>query len=87
MIGTPYTEGPKLMRQVEEHINEYKVDVMKGQRAKDIRRNDVIEVELENGAVLKTKTAILSNRCSLAQHQCSGRKEFKNKGVALLSTL
>ena len=46
MIGTPYTEGPKLMRQVEEHINEYKVDVMKGQRAKDIRRNDVIEVEL-----------------------------------------
>lgn len=34
MIGTPYTEGPQLMRQVEEHVAQYEVDVMKGQRAK-----------------------------------------------------
>ncbi|MBZ0322038.1 alkyl hydroperoxide reductase subunit F [Enterococcus casseliflavus] len=82
MIGTPYTEGPKLMRQVEEHINEYKVDVMKGQRAKDIRRNDVIEVELENGAVLKTKTAILATGARWRNINVPGEKEFKNKGVA-----
>lgn len=82
MIGTPYTEGPKLMRQVEEHINEYNVDVMKGQRAKDIRRNDVIEVELENGAVLKTKTAILATGARWRNINVPGEKEFKNKGVA-----
>lgn len=82
MIGTPYTEGPKLMSQVEEHINEYNVDVMKGQRAKDIRRNDVIEVELENGAVLKTKTAILATGARWRNINVPGEKEFKNKGVA-----
>lgn len=60
MIGTPYTEGPELMAQVEAHVNQYKVDIMKGQRAKSIRKNDLIEVELENGAVLKAKTAILT---------------------------
>lgn len=82
MIGTLYTEGPKLMRQVEEHVNEYNVDVMKGQRAKDIRRNDYVEVELENGAVLQTKTAILATGARWRNINVPGEKEFKNKGVA-----
>ena len=51
VIGTPYVEGPQLMRQVEEHVKQYDVDIMKGQRAKDIRKNEFVEVELENGAV------------------------------------
>ncbi len=82
MIGTLYTEGPKLMRQVEDHVNEYQVDVMKGQRAKDIRRNEFVEVELENGAVLQTKTAILATGARWRNINVPGEKEFKNKGVA-----
>lgn len=82
MIGTPYTEGPKLMRQVEEHVNEYNVDVMKGQRAKGIRKNEFVEVELENGAVLKTKTAILATGARWRNINVPGEQEFKNKGVA-----
>jgi alkyl hydroperoxide reductase subunit F len=82
MIGTPYTEGPKLMRQVEEHVNEYQVDVMKGQRAKDIRKNEYVEVELENGAVLKTKAAILATGARWRNINVPGEQEFKNKGVA-----
>lgn len=34
MIGTPYTEGPKLMAQVEEHAKKYPIDIMKNQREK-----------------------------------------------------
>lgn len=82
MIGTPYTEGPQLMRQVEEHVAQYEVDVMKGQRAKDIRRNGLVEVELENGAILKTKTAIISTGARWRNINVPGEKEFKNKGVA-----
>lgn len=82
MIGTLYTEGPKLMRQVEDHVNEYQVDVMKGQRAKDIRRNEFVEVELENGAILQTKTAILATGARWRNINVPGEKEFKNKGVA-----
>ena len=86
MIGTPYTEGPKLMRQVEEHVNEYNVDVMKGQRAKDIRKNEFVEVELENGAVLKTKTAILATGARWRNINVPGEQEFKIKGLLIALT-
>lgn len=81
LIGTPYTEGPKLMAQIEEHVNQYKVDIMKGQRAKEIRKNDLIEVELENGAVLKAKTAILSVGAQWRNVNVPGEEEFRTKGV------
>jgi alkyl hydroperoxide reductase subunit F len=81
MIGTPYTEGPRLMAQVEEHVNQYNVDIMKNQRAKSIRKNDLIEVELENGAVLKAKSAILSVGAAWRNVNVPGEEEFRTKGV------
>lgn len=82
VIGTPYVEGPQLMRQVEEHVKQYDVDIMKGQRAKSIQKNELIEVELENGAQLKAKTAILSTGARWRAINVPGEKEFKNKGIA-----
>lgn len=82
VIGTPYVEGPQLMRQVEDHVKQYDVDIMKGQRAKSIQKNGLIEVELENGAQLKTKTAILSTGARWRAINVPGEKEFKNKGIA-----
>lgn len=82
VIGTPYTEGPQLMRQVEEHVNQYGVDIMKGQRAKAIQKKEMIEVELANGAQLKTKTAILATGARWRAINVPGEKEFKNKGIA-----
>ncbi|MGM0167685.1 alkyl hydroperoxide reductase subunit F [Enterococcus sp. AZ135] len=82
VIGTPYVEGPQLMRQVEEHVKQYDVDIMKGQRAKSIKKNDLIEVELENGAQLKAKTAVLSTGARWRAINVPGEKEFKNKGIA-----
>lgn len=82
MIATPYIEGPALMRNVEEHIKQYDVDVMKGQRAASIAKNELVEVTLQNGAVLKTKTAILATGARWRSINVPGEKEFKNKGVA-----
>ena len=81
MIGTPYTEGPKLMAKVEAHTREYHVDIMKAQKAKSIKKTDLIEVELENGAVLKAKTAILSVGAKWRNINVPGENEFRNKGV------
>lgn len=82
MIGTSYTEGPKLMGQVETHLNEYPVDVMKNQRVATIRKSDtLIEVELENGAVLTTKTAILAVGASWRNVNVPGEEAFRTKGV------
>lgn len=82
MIGTPYTEGPQLMAQVEEHVKQYPVDLMKGQRAKAIRKTDLVEVELENGVTLKSRTAILATGARWRAINVPGEKEFKNKGIA-----
>lgn len=81
-IGTPYTEGPKLMANVEAHINEYNIDVMKSLRATNLTQNELFEVELDNGAILKSKTVILSTGARWRNIGVPGEAEFKNKGVA-----
>ncbi|WP_303975433.1 alkyl hydroperoxide reductase subunit F [Streptococcus merionis] len=81
MIGQTYTEGPKLMAQIENHTKSYPVDIMKNQRAKAIRKTDLVEVELENGQVLKAKTAILALGARWRQVNVPGEQELRNKGV------
>jgi alkyl hydroperoxide reductase subunit F len=81
-ISVKYTEGPKLVASLEEHVKEYGIDVMNVQRAKRLEKKDLIEVELENGAVLKSKTVILSTGARWRNIGVPGEAEFKNKGVA-----
>lgn len=82
LIGTKYTEGPKLVASLEEHVKEYDVDIMNLQRAKSITKKDMIEVELESGATLKSKTVIISTGARWRNLGVPGEAEFKNKGVA-----
>lgn len=81
-ISVKYTEGPKLVASIEEHVKEYGVDVMKLQRATRLEKKDFIEVELESGAVLKSKTVIISTGARWRNVGVPGEVEFKNKGVA-----
>lgn len=82
LISVKYTEGPKLAATLEEHVKEYGVDIMKLQRAKRLERKEFVEIELENGAVLKSKTVILSTGARWRNVGVPGEAEFKNKGVA-----
>lgn len=81
-ISVKATEGPKLAANLEEHVKEYDIDVMNLQRAKRLEKKDLIEIELENGAVLKSKTVILSTGARWRNVGVPGEAEFKNKGVA-----
>jgi alkyl hydroperoxide reductase subunit F len=81
-ISVKYVEGPKLAESLEAHVKDYDVDVMNLQRAKGLRKNEFIEVELENGAVLKSKTVILSTGARWRNVGVPGEMEYKNKGVA-----
>jgi NADH-dependent peroxiredoxin subunit F len=81
-ISVKYTEGPKLVASLEEHVKEYGIDIMKLQRAKKLEKKELIEVELENGAVLKSKAVILSTGARWRNVGVPGEAEFKNKGVA-----
>ncbi|PGT90606.1 MULTISPECIES: alkyl hydroperoxide reductase subunit F [Bacillaceae] len=81
-ISVKSTEGPKLAASLEEHVKEYGVDIMNLQRAKSIEKKDLFELELENGAVLKSKSVIVSTGARWRNVGVPGEQEFKNKGVA-----
>lgn len=81
-ISVKHTEGPKLAASLEEHVKEYGVDVMKLQRAKRLERREYIELELDNGAVLKSKAVIVTTGARWRNIGVPGESEFKNKGVA-----
>jgi len=81
-ISVKQTEGPKLAASLEEHVKEYDIDVMNLQRAKRLEKKDLIEVELENGAILKSKSVIVSTGARWRNVGVPGEAEFKNKGVA-----
>lgn len=81
-ISVNRTEGPKLAASLEEHVKEYNIDVMNLQRAKRLEKKDLIEIELENGAVLKSKAVILSTGARWRNVGVPGEAEFRNKGVA-----
>jgi NADH-dependent peroxiredoxin subunit F len=82
IIGTKATEGPQFVSSLEGHVADYDIDVMRSQRAARISRKEFVEVELENGAVLKGKTVILSTGARYRQLDVPGEEKFKNKGVA-----
>ena len=83
-ISVPYTEGPKLVAHLEEHVKEYDVDVMKAQKAVGVRKTDsgLTEVELANGAVLSGKSVILATGARWREMNVPGEQEYRNKGVA-----
>ncbi|RSL37804.1 alkyl hydroperoxide reductase subunit F [Enterococcus durans] len=83
MIGTPYTEGPQLMKQVVEHLRSYPVDIMTNQLVTSLQKqNDSFAVSLKSGRKLTTKTAIIATGARWRSINVPGEKEFKNKGIA-----
>ncbi|MGA8881395.1 MAG: FAD-dependent oxidoreductase, partial [Azonexus sp.] len=59
-ISVKETDGPKLVMGLEEHVKDYDVDIMNLQRATQLKAGDLVEVTLENGAVLRSKSVILA---------------------------
>jgi alkyl hydroperoxide reductase subunit F len=81
-IGMPYTEGPKLALGLEEHIKAYNIDVLTGLSAHKLSREALLELELADGARLKSKTVVLATGAQWRSLNIPGEKEFKNKGIA-----
>ena len=83
-ISVPYTEGPKLATALEQHVKEYDVDVMNLQRAVKLVPGEdggPVEVALENGVSLKSKTVVLTTGARWRHMGVPGEEEYRNKGV------
>ena len=86
-ISVKETDGPKFALAIEQQVLAYDVDIMNRQRAKKLvlntgPKNDLIEVQLESGASLKSKSVVISTGARWRNINVPGEAEFKNKGVA-----
>ena len=82
-ITVKETDGPKFSSALEDHINQYNVDVMTGIRASAIEKTDHgIDVTLDNGAQLQSKTVIISTGARWRKLEVPGEEALINKGVA-----
>ncbi|MBT2322489.1 alkyl hydroperoxide reductase subunit F [Variovorax paradoxus] len=82
-ISIKETEGPKFALALEEHVRNYEVDIMNLQRAAAlVPGKDFIEIKLENGASLKSRSVVISTGARWRNINVPGEQEYKNKGVA-----
>jgi alkyl hydroperoxide reductase subunit F len=81
-ISVPYTEGPKLVASLEQHVKEYEVEVITEQSAAKLRKGELIEVELASGATLKSRSVILATGARWREMNVPGEQEYRGKGVA-----
>lgn len=85
--GFKYTEGPDFMANMKEQVTALDVDVMTGALASDIKEaenssNRLIEVELDNGAKIESRTVVIATGARWRLLGIPGETEFRNKGVA-----
>jgi alkyl hydroperoxide reductase subunit F len=85
-ISVIETNGPKFAQALEQHAQQYGVEILNLQRADKLipatEANGLIGVELQNGAVLRSKTVILSTGARWREVDVPGEQEYRNKGVA-----
>ncbi|MDO9365410.1 MAG: alkyl hydroperoxide reductase subunit F [Methylotenera sp.] len=85
-ISVKETEGPKLVAAFEEHVTSYGVDIMRLQRAQSLNAlvegGGLVEVKLEGGATLKSKSVIIATGARWKELNIPGEKEYRGKGVA-----
>lgn len=85
-ISVTETEGPKLVRAMEQHVHEYDIDVMNLQTASRLvpatEQGGLHTVEFESGASLKAKTVILSTGARWREMNVPGEQEYRGRGVA-----
>nr|WP_277911036.1 FAD-dependent oxidoreductase [Asaia platycodi] len=85
-ISIKETEGPKLSAQLEAHVRSYDVEIISGQRAKELfptpKPGGLHGVALESGAILHSRTVILATGAHWRQLGVPGEEQYRTKGVA-----
>ncbi len=85
-ISVLETDGPKFAAALEQQVRHYGVDIMNLQRAAKVipaqEQGGLVQVQMENGGILKARTVILSTGARWRNVNVPGEQEYKNKGVA-----
>ena len=81
-ISVKGTEGPKLVAALEQHVRQYEVDIIDGQRAEALVPGDLSEVRLAGGASLRARAVILATGARWRELGVPGEQEYRGRGVA-----
>ncbi len=86
-ISVKATEGPKLVANLEQHVLDYDVDLVKNQRANKITpanqsSSGLIEIELASGAILKSRSVVVATGARWREMNVPGEQEYRGRGVA-----
>lgn len=83
MIGIPYTEGPKLMAEVRNHVEQYPIEIIENQMVSGLEKDgENWKIILESGAVLHSKTVVVATGARWRQIGVPGEDKYRGKGVA-----
>ncbi|RYF08036.1 MAG: alkyl hydroperoxide reductase subunit F [Comamonadaceae bacterium] len=84
-ISVSKTDGPKFAAALEQHVRDYEVDLMNLQRAKSLKpaatEGGLIEIELENGGTLRSRSVIISTGARWRNMNVPGEEQYRTKGV------
>lgn len=85
-ISVIETDGPRFALALEQHAQQYGVEIMNLQRAEKLvpatEPGGLIEVQLANGGTLRSKTVILSTGARWREVNVPGEQQYRNHGVA-----
>ncbi|MEN9904946.1 MAG: alkyl hydroperoxide reductase subunit, partial [Pseudomonadota bacterium] len=85
-ISVLETDGPKFAAALEAQVRHYGVDIMNLQQAVRLlpaeTEGGLVQVELANGGVLRSRTVVLSTGARWRNVNVPGEQEYRNRGVA-----
>lgn len=84
-ISVLKTDGPRFAQDLERHVSNYQVDIMNLQKVQKLvpatTVGGLIEIHTESGAILKSRTVILSTGAHWRSMNVPGEEEYRTKGV------
>ncbi|MEI7429171.1 MAG: alkyl hydroperoxide reductase subunit F [Betaproteobacteria bacterium] len=83
-ISVKETDGAKLAAELEEHVRDYDVDIMNLQIAVALTQglDGLSEIRMASGAVLKSRTVVISTGARWREMNIPGEKKYRGRGVA-----
>ena len=81
LISVPYTEGPQLAAQLNQHVTSYPVKMLEHRRVQKIDK-ETNTIHLESGEFVKAKSIIITTGAKWRELNIAGEKEYIGRGVA-----
>ncbi|MFT3923362.1 MAG: alkyl hydroperoxide reductase subunit F [Myxococcales bacterium] len=82
LIGTVYTEGPRLSAELEKHVRSYPIDLLEHRRVERIVNGTEKELLIQGGERILAGTLILTTGAKWRELGVPGEKEHIGRGVA-----